>query len=184
MLVFHGGLTSEQVQLLYENKFVVFKMIPSEEIRIPYKNTFDYYDSSRVFESKREFIDTVRNDIFYNQYFYFFKYLENALEFCNNSSKRNYILVADIDEDILDNYIGCGKYIGNQIEYRVPRKYVKLDTIHDILYFESYNEKQALELKNKYPNHFSSELENQEAEAIMKQKKLVFNEYKQKIKFR
>lgn len=183
MLVFHGGLTSEQVQLLYENRFVIFKMVPKGELSIPDKNTFDYYDANMNFTSQKEFWNTVRYDIYYNQYFYFFKYLKNALEFCHNSSKQNYILVADIDEDILNRYIGCGRYIGNQIEYRVPRKYVKLDTIHDILYFESYNEKQVMELKNKYPNHFSSESENQVAEEIMKQKQLTFNEYKKKISF-
>ena len=181
MLVFHGGLSIEQVQLLYENKYTIFKMIPTKWINIPNKNTFDYYDINKEFHSEIEFWESIRNDIFYNQYFFFFKYLKNALTFCHNTTKRNYILVADIDEDVLEKYIGCGRYIDNSIEYRVPRKIIKLDTIKDILYYEPYED--YSKLREKYPHNFYSDAEKEEAEMIMNQKKLVFNEYKKHPKF-
>lgn len=183
MLVFHGGLSIEQVQLLQQNKYVIFKMIPRDKIFIPHKNTFDYYDCNRNYESKNDYWNYIRDDIYYNQYLFFFKYLKNALNFCHNSSKRNYILVADLDENILNDYIGCGRYIDNQVEYRVPRRFLTLDTIKDFLFYEPYDVQQTLNFSNRYPINFYSSTENEEANQIMKQKQLKFNKYKNHPKF-
>lgn len=178
MLVFHGGLSIEQVNLLKENEYFIFNKIPHNQLFIPNKNTFDYFDPNQLFISKYDYWETIRNDIYSNQYIFFFKYLRNALSFCHNSSKRNYILVADIDDEILENFIGCGRYIDNQVEYRVPRSFVTVDKIKDFLFYEPFDDEQTKELREKYPNNFYSKNEDNEANQIMKQKKLEFNEYK------
>lgn len=183
MLVFHGGLSIEQVKLLQENKYTIFKKIPIDQMIIPQKNTFDYFDSSRIFQSRDEYWESIIDDIYQNQYIFFFKYLKNSLGFCHNSSKRNYILAANIDEEILNDFIGCGRYIDNQVEYRVPRRYVTPDTIKDFLFYEPYDDEQEQKLREKYPDNYCSQDEDREANKIMRIKKLEFNEYKQFPKF-
>lgn len=178
MLVFHGGLSIEQVNLLEQNQYKIFKKIPKCKIFIPNKNTFDYIDYNRIFESRDKYWETIIDDIYENQYIFFFKYLKNSLGFCHNTSKRNYILVADIDEKILNNFIGCGRYTGAQIEYRVPRKFITPDTIKEFLFYEPYDDEQTKEIREKYPDNYYSEVEDIEANMIMRIKKLEFNEYK------
>lgn len=178
MLVFHGGLSIEQVKLLKENRYVIFEKIPKKKLFIPDKNTFDYFNPNRIFQSRDEFWESIRNDIYFNQYLFFFKYLKHALEFCHNSSKRNYILVVNIDDKILNDYIGCGRYIENQIEYRVPRSFITPEAIKDFLFFEPFDDEQMKQLKEKYPNNFFSKNESSEVSQIMYQKKLIFNEDK------
>lgn len=169
--------------MLKENEHFIFKKIPKGQLFIPDKNTFDYFDLTQEFSSIDEYWETIKNDIYCNQYIFFFKYLRNALGFCHNSSKRNYILVADIDKKILKNFIGCGRYTDNRVEFRVPRSFVTVDTIKDFLFYEPFDDDQTKELMAKYPNNFYSKDENDEANQIMKQKKLEFNEYKQFPKF-
>lgn len=159
---------------------MIQEKIPPQRVCIPNKNTFDYYEKDRIFQTREEFFESISEEFYQKQYLFFFKYLHNALSYCNNSQNRNYILVADINEKVLELYIGCGRYIGNQIEYRVPRCYITPDTIKEFLYYEPCMFEQKREFLEKYPEEYYSELEDKEATQIMSQKKLVFNEYKKK----
>lgn len=170
MLVFHGGLTNEQIQLLYEDEYMIFDTTQQNNLFVSDKKDLDNHDDNNDFTFQDEIFSNMECDPNYNQYFYFSKYLSDALEFCDSSNKQNYILVADIDEELLKHCIRCSRKAENKIEFRVPRKCVKLDTIHEVLYFEPYNEKQLIELKNKYSNHFSFKLEKDKSEENIKQK--------------
>lgn len=178
MFVFHGGFTLEQVEKIKNDEFIIFDKIPYQQIFIPNKNTFDYYPSDIAFSDYRSMLKYVSDDIYQNQYIFFFKYLRNALDFCVNSDKKNYILVADIDEDILDNYIGIGRYTDNQIEYRVPRCILSKDNIIDFLYFEPFVTEQAMTFKTQFGEAYYNPKEDEEANEVLKVKKLTFNEYK------
>lgn len=166
MLVFQGGLTSEQVQLLYEDKSVIFEMTTPIDLLVSYNKTSDDQYDNNDFIFPDEKFPIMQCDSDCNQYFYFSKYLSDTLEFCDNANKQNYILVADIDEEILKQCVRCSRKLKNKIEFRVPRKYVKSDAIHDVLYFEQYNEKQIMELKDKYPDHFSFELVKEKSKKL------------------
>jgi len=178
MLVFYGGLTLEQVEKFKNNEFVIFVPVPYNQVLIPHKNTFDYYPRNSNLLTFDCISKYVSDDMYQNQYIFLFKYLRNALEFCVNSDKKNYILVLDMNEDVLDNFVGVGRYYGNQLEYRVPRKYIPKESIVDFLYFEPFISKQCKAFRERFPDSYFSELEDEEASEILKVKKLVFNEYK------
>ena len=107
---------------------------------------------------------------------FFARALITSLDFCVNCQKRNYIIVCDIAEEILKNYIGVGKYIDYRIEYRLPRVYVTPDTIKDVLYFEPYDEEQLLEIEQKYKDYFYVDsAEDQKTKQLIRERNLEFN---------
>ena len=98
------------------------------------------------------------------------------MEFCNNVEKKNYIMLCDIDEAVLKQYIGVGNYDDYRIEYRLPRRFINLDKIIEFLYFEPYDEVQIAEFRKKYGDYMEIPLkEDEEAKRLMLKKNFVFN---------
>ena len=179
MFVFNGGLTLEQVKKLENDEFYIYEKVPEENVVIKQKNTFDYipeYLYSETIEEIRKFIS---EDCYRNQYIFLSRFILNAGYFCRNSTKQNYIVVFDIDEEILNQYIGVGKYGEYLIEYRLPRILITSENIKEILYYEPIDYSTLKEARLKYIDSFAPTKEaDEEARAIIKKKKLVFNEYK------
>ena len=59
-------------------------------------------------------------------------------------------MICDIEENILNQYVGVGNYDDYRIEYRLPRKFVISKNIIDFLYFEPYDDQQMANFKKKY----------------------------------
>ena len=113
---------------------------------------------------------------FSKQYIFLARYLSSVFSFCVNCEKKNYIMVCDIEEEILNQYIGVGNYGDYRIEYRLPRVYITPDKIKEFLYFEPYTESQMLEFRKKYESYYMSDVsEDLTAKKLMLDKKLVFN---------
>ena len=88
-------------------------------------------------------------------------------------------MVFDIDEDILNQYIGVGKYLEYLIEYRLPRKFITSDKIKEILYYEPIDYSTLEEARTRYADSFVPTNDaDAEARRLIMQKRLVFNEYK------
>lgn len=178
MLVFHGGFTLEQIQKFQNGEYQIYQQVPYQLIRIPGRNTFNYCPNEMKFNNYMEIQKYVSNNIFQNQYIFLFKYLRNALDYCVSSEKRNYIMVADIDEQVLDLHVGIGKDIEHQIEYRVPREYITIDHIVDFLFFQLADKDKIQEFSERFGDSYFNPDEDIEAYEILKSKNLVFNECK------
>lgn len=178
MLVFHGGLTFEEVKRLENNEDIVFSKVPINKINISRCNTFDYYPKDMIFDNYIEMNQYISDDIFMNQYIFLFKYLRNAYDFCEPYEERDYILVADLDEEILNEYIGVGKYFINslkRIEYRLPRKFIKKENIVDFLYYDILDIEQLKIYQDRFRDFYFSESEEINANKLILKKSLVFN---------
>ena len=82
-------------------------------------------------------------------------------------------------DEILNQYVGVGKYVEYLIEYRLPRAFITSENIKEILYYEPIEYSTLAEARLKYAASFSPTKEaDQEAHALIKEKKLVFNEDK------
>lgn len=150
MIVFNGGLTIEQVKKLKDDISIIYDRIPYKEAYAHRKNTFDYVPEELRSAPIEKFKQYISDDCFLKQYIFFAKYLKATLEFCNNSCKKNYIMICDIEEDVLNQYVGVGNYDDYRIEYRLPRKFVTSKNIVDFLYFEPYDDQQMANFKKKY----------------------------------
>lgn len=178
MLLFSGGFTKRQIQLLLNNDDIIFEKVPYDEACCHPDNTFDYIPKNMINIPIDKFREYVSDDCYEKQYIFFSKYLIGALEFCKNTSMQNFILVCEIDSKIIDPYIGVGDYKdGNyRIEYRVPRKLINSSNILDILFYEPYDEDQLKELEKKYINDFYvPSIEKENAKKLIKRNGLLFN---------
>lgn len=178
MLLFSGGFAEKQMKILLNGGDVIFDKIPYDRAGCKFNNTFDYIPRSMENIPIDDFRKYVSDDCYKNQYIFLTKYLIGAMEFCQNSFAKNYILVCDVDLKIIEPYIGVGNYKDGdyRIEYRLPRRLIKVSDIIEFLYYEPYDTEQVKEFKKKYANNFyvpSSEREN--AHNLIKRKKLVFN---------
>lgn len=128
MLVFNGGLTIDQVEKLKNGDLIIYDKIPYKQCCAMRNNTFDYVPKELFSAPLHIFRKYISEDCYHKQYIFFAKYLSAVLEFCKNSDKKNYIMVCDIDENILNSYIGVGDYLDEdyRIEYRLPRKFIHL----------------------------------------------------------
>lgn len=179
MFVFNGGLTLEQVKKLENDEFYIYEKVPEKDVIIPRKNTFDYIPEYLYSEPIEEIRKFVSEDCYKNQYIFLSKFILNAGYFCRNSTKQNYIIVFDIDEEILNQYVGVGKYVEYLIEFRLPRAFITSENIKEILYYEPIDYSTLAEARLKYAASFSPTKEaDQEAHELIKEKKLVFNEDK------
>ena len=175
MILFHGGLTEVQAELIRRGKYKIYPKLPVRKIKIPNeKNTFPYCDSDIICSSEKQLKREMRDDMYEKQYIYFFKYLESALEFCGYEKK--YILVADVSSLVLDEFVGVGVY-GHQtpkyrIEYRIPGNIIVPSAVKKLI---PYNSTLALDLiRLKYGDScIRNPLENEEALEVIHQKKLV-----------
>lgn len=178
MLVFHGGLTIQQVEKLKNGDPVIYDKVPYERAYAPGRNTFDYVPIELYKKPIEEFRKYISEDCYAKQYIYFAKYLYACFDFCINCQKMNYIMVCDIAEDILNNYIGVGDYCHGdyRIEYRLPRKIITPKMIQEFLFFEPYNKIQMREFYEKYKDHYRVPKEESEnAMKLIRQKGLHFN---------
>lgn len=178
MLVFNGGLTIEQVEKLKNNSPIIYDKIPYKHAYAKRRNTFDYVPKELYGVPINIFKSYISEDCYSNQYIFLTKYLSATLKFCNNSKKKNYIMVCDVDENILNDYIGVGDYCDGdyRIEYRLPRKFITSEIIKEFLFYEPYDEKQVKEFYEKYKDYYSIKPEEREnAKKLIYQKKLQFN---------
>ncbi len=176
MIVFHGGLTITQVKKFENGEFVIYDKIPYAKAYASSENTFDYVPKELYRAPIEEFKKYISEDIYINQYIFFARYLKTAMEFCNNTEKKNYIMVCDIEDTILNQYIGVGNYDDYRIEYRLPRRFIDLDKIIEFLYFEPYDQEQIENFKEKYKDFMAiSPKEEEEAKKLMLHKNLIFN---------
>lgn len=179
MFVFNGGLTLEQIRKLENDEFFIYDKIPEDEVVIKRKNTFDYIPDYLRGEPIEKIRKYVSKDCFANQYIFLSRYILNAGSFCRNSTKKNYIVIFDIDEDILNQYIGVGKYVEYLIEYRLTRKFITSDNIKEILYYEPIDYSTLEKARIRYADSFAPTNDaDTEARRLIMEKRLVFNEYK------
>ena len=177
MIVFNGGLTIEQVRKFEKEEPVIYDKVPYPKAYASRENTFDYVPKELYSAPIEEFKKYIAEDVYKQQYVFLARYLKTAMEFCNNTMKKNYIMVCDIDEDILNQYIGVGNYDDYRIEYRLPRRFIDLDKIIEFLYFEPYDEIQIADFRKKYSDYMViPSREDEEAKKLMFKKNLVFNE--------
>ena len=176
MIVFNGGLTIEQVRKFEKEDPVIYDKVPYLKAHASRKNTFDYVPRELYSAPIEEFKKYIAEDVYRQQYVFFARYLKTAMEFCNNIKKKNYIMVCDIDEAVLNQYIGVGNYDDYRIEYRLPRRFIDLDKIIEFLYYELYDEGQMAEFKKKYSDYLViPSNEDEEAKKLMLRNNLVFN---------
>ena len=186
MITFHCGFNKEQIKKIQNNEKIIFPKIPADDIYIPRKNTFDYiprymYEDDNI--KSLEIKEYVSKDIYKSQYIFLAKYLEPILSFCNVVTGRNYIMVCDIDEDILNRYSGIGSYSKLMIEYRLPRVYIKSSNILEFIEFNPFDDKIQDYLFLKYEdNIYIPSEEEKRAEDFMVENNLVFNYKKNKVK--
>lgn len=173
MIVFHGGFSKQQIDKLRNNEFVIYPRSNYETFRINQNNTFKY-STLEKHKKKKELINNIIDENYLNQWIHCFKYLYNTLDFCYTN---NFIVVFDIDEYILEKYIGVGnyKFEGYKIEYRIPRKEINNSNIIDIIPFKSYDLKYINDLKQNYSDNFYSLNEHFEANKILKKTNQKFN---------
>ena len=59
---------------------------------------------------------------------------------CNGFGAVDFIVAFDIDEQVLDKYVGVGYYKceGYKIEYRIPRNEINSSIIKDVIEFYKY----------------------------------------------
>ena len=176
MIVFNGGLTIEQVRKFEKEEYVIYDKVPYPKVYASRNNTFDYVPKELYSAPIEKFKKYIAEDVYKQQYVFFARYLKTAMEFCNNIKKKNYIMVCDIDDAILNQYIGVGNYDDYRIEYRLPRKFIDLDKIIEFLYFEPYDEIQIAEFRKKYSDYMTIPTrEDEEAKRLMLKKNLTFN---------
>lgn len=176
MLVFNGGLNLDQVEKLKDGYPIIYDKVPYRFAEVSRENTFDYVPKVLYNAPGHIFRRYISEDCYSKQYIFLAKYLQATLGFCSNSEKRNYIMVCDIPEVVLDNYIGVGNYDDYRIEYRVPRVYITPDTIKEFLYFEPYDDDQILEFQKRYEDSFFiSPTEDEKAKKLMLERNLQFN---------
>lgn len=176
MLVFNGGLTIEQVDKLKNGEFVIYDKIPYKNAHVSRKNTFDYVPKKLYNAPLHIFKRYISEDCYSKQYIFLARALKSTFEFCNNSQKKNYIIVCDIEERILNNYIGVGNYVDYRIEYRLPRAFITPNKIKDVLYFEPYDENQMTKFRKKYKDYYDvAPDEDEMAKKLIQEKRLEFN---------
>ena len=176
MIVFNGGLTIEQVKKFENEDFVIYDKIPYTKACASRKNTFDYVPKELYSAPKKKKKKYIAEDVYKQQYVFLARYLKTAMEFCNNTKKKNYIMVCDIDDFILNQYVGIGNYDDYRIEYRLPRRFIESDKIIEFLYYEPYDETQIAEFKKKYRDYMVIPAkEEEEAMQLIRRKNLVFN---------
>lgn len=176
MLVFNGGLTIEQVEKLKNDEPIIYDKIPYEWACAKRKNTFDYTPKELYSAPIEVFKRYIAEDVYRQQYIFLARCLKTTLQFCVNSKKRNYIMVCDLDEDILNNYIGVGNYDDYRIEYRLPRRFITSDSIKEFLFFEPYDDEQMACFRKKYNEYYDVKADEDEvAKKLMKLKGLEFN---------
>lgn len=176
MIVFNGGLTIEQVRKFEKEEPVIYDKVPYQKAHASRKNTFDYVPRELYSVPIEEFKKYIAEDVYKQQYVFLARYLKTAMEFCNNSKKKNYIMVCDITEEILNKYIGVGNYDDYRIEYRLPRRFIDLNKIIDFLYYEPCDEMQIAEFRKKYSDYMTIPTrEDEEAKRLMLKKNLTFN---------
>ena len=183
MLVFHGGFTLEQVKKLKNNDYYIYEKIPYEFAYANRENTFDYIPKELYGKELEEQQKYVSENEYINQYIFLARSLEASLDYCSNSRKRNYVVIFDIEEEILNQYIGVGKYERYRIEYKLPRKFIMPENIIDVLFFEPYDTEQMDEFERKYQNYYWIKLdEDENARKLILEKNLQFNTSKKYTK--
>lgn len=180
MMVFHGGLTSGQVEKIKNGEYKIFNKVPSSKIVIENGlNTFCYCHSNKIYESMDALKKDASRDLYENQYIFCFKYLSNAVRFCSRG--KSYILVADLSEEILNQYIGVGKYIdGYKIECRIPSRIIIPEHVVEVAHCSTT--KNVMELKEKYVSTYKNFGETEKAKKLMKERNLELVDYRLYIK--
>lgn len=165
MIVFHGGFSKNQINQLKNNKYIIYKKGNLDNFRINWSNTFKYY-SIDSYNKKQQLFQNIIDQNYFNQWIHCFKYLHNAMDFCDGY--YNYIMAFELDN--VDQYIGVGKYKyeGYKVEYRIPRNRINNTNIIDIIKYDSYDKDQLEKLKNKYKDNFYELREHEEAVKILK----------------
>ena len=177
MIVFRSGITRKQKKMFEKGKYVLYPKLEPEMIIVPYPNTFEYYDPNKTYKDVEEIKEYVSDDMYDNQYVFFFKYLNDALDYGYMSG--TYVMVVDLDDNLLNSYIGCGiyeEYHPLRIEYRVPRRYIKKENILEFFKYTS-NVFAYRNFIRKYHQYISlgSKKEDEEAHKLMLKKDLKFN---------
>lgn len=167
MLVFHGGFTDEQITKLKNNEYVLYRKSSYGLFRINQKNSFKYYIVNEKSKHKEK-INNIIEQNYINQWIHCFKYLENALYYCEEYYDN--VIVFELPDEILEKYIGvCDtKYEGYKIEYRIPRKEINDTNIVDIFKFDYFRPEIVSKLKEKYQKNYSILKEHEEAKKILK----------------
>lgn len=165
MIVFHGGFSKSQVNKLKNNNYVIYRKGSIDNFRINWCNTFKYYNIEK-YDKKQELFQNIIEQNFLNQWIHCYKYLYNAIDFCERPN--NYIVVFNIEN--IEQYIGVGKYKyeGYKIEYRIPRKVITNDNIIDVI---KYDINYLHQLKEKYSEQYQEIKEHEEALKILKKNK-------------
>ena len=176
MLVFNGGLTIEQVEKLKNGYAIIYDKVPYKRAYATSKNTFEYVPKELYGAPMHIFRRYISEDCYSKQYIFLARYLSSTFEFCINREKKNYIMVCDIEEEIINKYIGVGKYRDYRIEYRLPRVYITPDKIKEFLYFEPYTESQMAEFRERYKEYYADGIEEEMyAKKLILERKLEFN---------
>lgn len=178
MLVFNGGLTIDQVEKLKNGDQIIYDKVPTKFAHAQRNNTFDYVPKELYDAPVHVFKRYISEDCYYKQYIFLAKYLYATFQFCRNSQKKNYIMVCDIDEKILNQFVGVGDYLDGdyRIEYRLPRKFITPDMIKEFLFFEPYDDIQMKDFYEKYKDfYYIDNNEKEVAHEFVLQKKLKFN---------
>lgn len=166
MLIFHGGFNRKQVNNLLKGKYVLYKKGHLENFRINWCNTFKYSNIDK-YNKKIELYQNILDENYKNQWIHCYKYLYNAINFCDEFN--DYIVVFDIDEAILNKYIGIGKYRyeGYKIEYRIPRSLISSENIVDVIRFRN-NRDDLKKLEDKYKFQYRNIYEDLDSIKILK----------------
>ena len=183
MLLFSGRYTKRQVDILLNGDNILFNKVPSEFVVVKGNNTFDYIPKELQKLPLEQFRQYISEDCYKKQYIFMTKYLKTALEFCHNIEKENYILVCNLDEELIESYIGVGDYKAGdyRIEYRVPSEFIKPENILDILFYEPYDSEMETKFYEQYKDSFFVPYyERDKANELIKSKHLVFNRDKWK----
>ena len=170
LIVFHGGFTREQVLKLRNNKYVIYKKSNYNLFRINQKNTFKYYTIDEKSKEKEK-IENIIDENYKKQWIHCFKYLENALYYCEE--QYNYVVAFNLLDEVLEKYKGvCDvKYEGYKIEYRIPRSEIKSIDIIDVFKFDYFKPDIVEKLKQRYPDNYSGFKEHEEAKKYLKNTK-------------
>lgn len=172
MLLFHGGLTIEQVEKLKSGERIIYdKMTEFQATRkiTMGKNSFDFLLENDQNLPEKEKIKRIIEKNYLEQNIFFFKYLRNSLSFCVNIYKKNWILVIDVPAEILSKTIGIGKYPheGYKLEYVIPlTSDFDFSWIKDFQYYEPCLVTE--DMKQKYGMQFYSARESDIALKVLK----------------
>lgn len=81
MLVFHGGLTVEQVEKLKSGSPIIYEKVPYDKVRANGKNTFDFIPKELIGKLLHIFRKYVSEDCYSKQYIFLLDIYQQHLNF-------------------------------------------------------------------------------------------------------